>query len=359
MNPRLLPLLLCLLLGVPAWGASGLQSARERAQAARTEVRGLRGQQQSLRGELNGLAERIEALKAERQGRLTAGTELEAALQRSQELSGSLTGLAQSVAAAEGESERAHLALYSALSDELTRLRASWDGTADRAQREQLLESMRAVRAERDAVRAALPASRVPALDRAAPGGDDPEDLLQQADTLRDTEDKVRERLKALRGRITEVREERDLDRRMSDFLGEESMFDEQDRRMRLRLGSDRRLQVDRSERRGGGLFSPQEDTADDAPPPAMGGVEGTPSPTSPGEDRDPETPVVTPGVPAARASDARPQMEPVRAQDLAAGGPVDLATLEAEAAKLEALARELDGRASAMERRARELEAP
>lgn len=352
MNPRLLPLLLCLLLGVPAWGASGLQSARERAQAARTEVRNLRGQQQALRGELNGLAERIEALKAERQGRLTAGTDLEAALRRSQELSGSLTGLAQAVSAAEGESEKAHLALYTALSDELARLRTSWEGTADRAQRSKLLEDMRAVRTERDAVRAALPASRVPALDRAAPGGDDPEDLLQQADTLRDTEDKVRERLKALKGRITEVREERDLDRRMSDFLGEESMFDEQDRRMRLRLGSDKRLQVDRSERRGGGLFTSGDDAADG--PPAMGEAptEGAP-PTS--DDRDP---ILIPPAEPARATDRRPQVEAVRAQALAAGGPVDLASLEAEAAKLEALARELDGRASSLEKRARELEA-
>jgi hypothetical protein len=217
---------------------------------------------------------------------------------------------------------------------------------------------MRDLRTERDALRSALPASQVPALDRRE-SSDDPEDLLEQADVLRDSEDKVRQRLLALRGRITEVREERELDRRMSDFLGEESMFDEQDRRMRLRLGSDRRLQVDRSERRGGGLFSPQEDTVADGPPPAVGGVEGTPSPL-PGAGQDDETPVVPPPtLPTARASDRRPQVDSVRAQDLAAGGPVDLAALEAEAAKLEALARELDGRASAMERRARELEAP
>ncbi len=356
MNPRLSALLLCLLLGVPAWGASGLEAVRGRAQSARTEVRALRGQQQSLRDELNGLAARIEALKAERQGKLTAGTDLEAALRRSQELSGSLTGLAQSVAAAEGESERAHLALHTALSEELARLRAAWDGTTDRGQRAKLLESMRTVRAERDAVRAALPASSVPALDRAAPGGDDPEDLLEQADTLRDTEDKVRERLKALRGRITEVREERDLDRRMNDFLGEESMFDEQDRRLRLRVTGDR-VQVDRGTRPGVSTPTFSEDSAGapNQPPPAdtpgggeVGGI--------PGRD-GPLTEVPRTNSSPARASDRRPLVESVRAQALAAGGPVDLATLEAEAAKLEALARELDGRASTLERRAQELE--
>lgn len=353
MNPRLPALLLCLLLGVPAFGASGLDAVRGRAQTARTEVRSLRGQQQSLRQELNGLAERIEALKAERQGRLTAGTELEAALRRSQELSGSLTGLAQSVAAAEGESERAHLALHTALSEELTRLRSAWDATADRGQRAKLLEAMRTVRAEREAVRAALPASRVPALDGATSAGDDPEDLLEQADTLRDTEDKVRERLKALRGRITEVREERDLDRRMNDFLGEESMFDEQDRRLRVRLSGDR-VQVDRSSRNGSPTF--QEDSAGPSP------GTSTPPPEVNTPDNGVGTPVGTPRDPgqysgSARASDRRPQVESVRAQALAAGGPVDLAALEAEAAKLEALARELDGRASTLEHRAQELE--
>ena len=356
MTPRLLALLLCLLSGVPAWGASGLEAVRGRAQASRTEVRSLRGQQQALREELNGLAARIEALKAERKGQLTAGAELETALRRSQELSGSLTGLAQSVAAAEGESERAHLALHTALSEELARLRAAWDGTTDRAQRTKLLEAMRTVRAERDAVRAALPASRVPALDRAAPSGDDPEDLLEQADTLRDTEDKVRERLKALRGRITEVREERDLDRRMNDFLGEESMFDEQDRRLRVRLSGDR-VAVDRGTRRGG---SPafQEDSGGAAGDPPSAPAEGVPgggqAPGTESPSRDDAAPNSAP-----RASDRRPQVETARAQALAAGGPVDLTAMEAEAAKLEALARELDGRASTLERRAQELEKP
>lgn len=362
MTPRLPALLLCLLLGVPAWGASGLEAVRGKAQAARAEVRSLRGQQQALREELNGLAARIEALKAERQGRLTAGTDLETALRRSQELSGSLTGLAQSVAAAEGESERAHLALHTALSEELARLRAAWDGTTDRGLRAKLLESMRTVRAERDAVRAALPASRVPALDRAtASGGDDPEDLLEQADTLRDTEDKVRERLKALRGRITEVREERDLDRRMNDFLGEESMFDEQDRRLRLRL-SGSRVQVDR---RGGSPDNFQEGS----PPPASemphnddvggGPILNPPPAPSPNPGDTPRGPTSNPSPSTARASDRRPLVETSRAQALAAGGPVDLAAMEAEAARLETLARELDGRASSLERRAQELEKP
>ncbi|NTX09156.1 TetR family transcriptional regulator [Myxococcus sp. CA051A] len=355
MSPRPLALLLCLLCAVPVWAASGLEAARSRAQAARTEARSLRTQQQALRDELQGVAARIEALKAERKGRLTTGTELEAALRRSQELSGSLTGLAQSVSTAEGESERAHLALHQALSDELARLRGAWDQTADRGQRATLLEALRTTRTERDAVRAALPASRVPMMDKATAGGDDPEDLLEQADTLRDAEDKVRERLKSLRARITEVREEKDLDRRMSDFLGEESMFDEQDRRLRLRMRSGN-LRVAPSDR-GGGMFAGEADVSG-GPPPGEGtdtpGIPTTPQPGT-GTGRDPALPEPEP----ARATDRRPQVDGVRAQTLAAGGPVDLAAMEAEAKRLEALAHELDGRAGALEHRAQELATP
>ncbi|NOK15136.1 TetR family transcriptional regulator [Corallococcus exercitus] len=346
MMSRVLPLLLCLLVAAPAGATSGLEQARAKAQAARTEARTLRTRQQGLRDELNGLAARIEALKAQRQGKLTAGGELESALRRSQELSGELTGLAQSVSGADGEVERAHLALHGALSQELTRLRAAWDATTDRVERARLLEQMRSVRGEREAVRAALPASQVPALDGAA-RGDDPEDLLAQADALRDTQDKVRQRLAALKARITEVREERDLDRRMNDFLGEESMFDDQDRRLRLRTSGDRGLLVAPTQRGGSNGEVTAGDAMAESPDysgdPSVGGGTGTPAgglaPSG-----------------SATASDRRPQVDPVRAQALAAGGPEDLSSLEQEAARLESLARELDGRAGALERRAKTL---
>ncbi|WP_375756690.1 TetR family transcriptional regulator [Corallococcus exercitus] len=345
MMSRVLPLLLCLLVAAPAGATSGLEQTRAKAQAARTEARTLRTRQQGLRDELNGLAARIESLKAQRQGKLTAGDELESALRRSQELSGELTGLAQSVSGADGEVERAHLALHGALSQELTRLRAAWDATTDRAERARLVEQMRSVRGEREAVRAALPASQVPALDGSA-RGDDPEDLLAQADALRDTQDKVRQRLTALKARITEVREERDLDRRMNDFLGEESMFDDQDRRLRLRTAGDRGLLVAPTQRGGTGQVAVGEPMtemptySDDS---SGGGAGGTPA-----GGLAPAGSVI--------ASDRRPQVDPVRAQALAAGGPEDLSSLEQEAARLESLARELDGRAGALERRAKTL---
>lgn len=350
-------LLLCLLLSAPAWAGSELDGPRAEARAARTQVRELRERQQALRSELNTLAGRIESLKAEQQGRLVAGPELESALRRSQELSGQLTGLAQSLAGAESEAQQRNLALHTALSEELARVRAAWDGTSDREARAGLIARMRDLRAERDAVRAALPPSQVPALNPAE-ASDDPEDLLEQADALRDSEDKVRQRLQALRARITEVREERELDRRMSDFLGEDSIFDEQDRHMRLRRDTAQSaIRVEATPRSRGSLFpgSAQDVSFDGdglgagAPPPSESGPQ--PSPPGSGDVKAP-----TPYTPPARASDSRPQVGTQRAQTLASGELDNLRDLEAEAARLESFARELDSRADTLERRAREL---
>jgi hypothetical protein len=341
---RALPLLLCLVLGAPAWAASGLDVARAQAQTARAGVRSLRERQQTLRGELNGLASRIETLKAERQGKLTSSGELDQALRRSQELSGELTGLAQSVATAESESERAHMALHAALSEELTRVKAAWDAATGRPERAQLVSRMRELRTERDAVRAALPASKLPALSP-ADSSDDPEDLLEQADALRDSEDKVKQRLGALKARISELREERDLERRMNDFLGEEAMFDEQDRRMRLRLNSNQDVEVVQTPNtRGPPTF--QVGSPDLAPPSDPENGPALPVPTDEGVDL----------ASSLRATDHRPEVNPVRAQQLAAGDFNDLAALEAEAKQLESLAKDLASRAKALESRVHEL---
>ncbi|WP_224372234.1 TetR family transcriptional regulator [Hyalangium versicolor] len=341
-------LLLCLLTGAPAWAATGLEAARSLAQAARSGVRTLRERQQALRNELNGLASRIETLKASQQGKLTPSGELDQALRRSQELSGELTGLAQAVSTAEGDSERAHVALHSALSEELARVKAAWDSTSDRQERARLISRMRELRTERDAVRAALPASKVPALSP-ADTSDDPEDLLEQADALRDSEDKVKQRLGALKARIAELRDEKELERRMSDFLGEEAMFDEQDRRMRLRLNSDKAVEVERTPVRSGPGTTLYNDSNTPNAPSVM-----DPNPPPAGAPEEP--PTTTSAPPTARASDRRPEVNPLRAQDLAAGDFDDLNSLEAQAKQLESMAKDLDARARSIEKRVREL---
>src|SRR5687768_8821398 len=127
--PTALALMLCL--SLPAAAATRLEATREKATAARAVVQDVRARQMAQRKELNEVAARIEALKAERKGALTPGGELDGALKRSQELSGSLTSLAQSMAQAESDAQRENLALLEALSQELTRLRGEFDRQTD------------------------------------------------------------------------------------------------------------------------------------------------------------------------------------------------------------------------------------
>ncbi len=353
---RRFAVLLAVLLAAPALAlTAALEGARAGATAARERVSALRTQQMALRGELNAVASRIEQLKAARGGKVLRGSELEQALRRSQELSGTLTELAQSVAGAEGEAQKQHLALLAALSQELAELRARFDATADRSARGALLTRLRAVRQEREQVRAALPAAALPALEAERPT-DDPEDLLERADLLRDNEDKVRRELTALDARIREVREERELDRHLNDFIGEDQMFDESDRRARTRVPTPTGKGVSLAETPARGGFS--NDTT--------GAPSGAPTGPAP---LDPQSGSATPPVPGAPESSKSPDVPAAKTsptgQPLLGQGrdvklsPQDLDNLdvlELQKKRLLGLADELRKRAQQLEARAKDL---
>jgi hypothetical protein len=342
-------LLATLLLALPAEAATALDAARQQATSARARTQEVRTRQSGLRLELNRLAGKIEGLKAK--GSLVGGGELQASLRRSQEVSGLLAEAARELSAAEQDAEREHLALLEAVSAELRALRQSFDRAKSRPERVAITTRMASLRRERDQVRAALPAAKVPALtDR---GSEDPTELLEQADALRDAEDKVRGKVQALRGRIAELREERELDRRMDEFMGEEALFDDQDRRIRLRREERVTLKTEPQSPFTGaaetadqgmtvGTFSdpaPAERTS--APPP-----DSEPTPTA----RTTEISSVAEGV------DHRPQLGgPGRNRSSARGG--ELGALERELAELETMASQLNRRAQGLEQRARELD--
>jgi hypothetical protein len=359
-------LLAVLLLTLPAWGAGQLDTLRSSAKSARDQASAVRTEQMQKRQKLNQLSANIETLKAEAKGKLLPGGQLDAALKESQELSGALTSLAQTMSARESELESANLALLQALSAQLTSLRADFDRQTDRANRQKILAQFKQLRAEREQVRAALPAAKVPALE-ALRFSEDPTELLEQADAMRDNEDKVRRELKVLEARIAEAKSERELDGRVRQFLGEESLFDDQDRRLRVRRES------------------PQELAAGVAPPPSLGtaadnaesrttagnpesptGFNGSPAPvgaqTAGGGTNNKGTgtlPMDPPNVPAgtapkiANGTDSRPS---VGTQQIAGGDDDDLEELEVQRLKLQGLAGQLRARALDLEKKAAQL---
>jgi hypothetical protein len=342
---------LALAMATSAFGAGSLEAVRSAARAARDQVSQLRAAQLAQRNELSGLSQRIEQLKAAQKGALTAGSELDVALKHSQELSGVLSGLAQQVSSREVELEAANLALLDALTGELSRLRADFDRQGDRAVRRGLIDQMKKLRVEREALRATLPAAKLPQLDTLKPS-DDPEELLEQADLLRDNQEKLQKELKAVEARIAERKQEAELDRRVQRFMGEESMFDDQDRRLRVQRST---TFAGASTTNGAGAPSPSAPVGpDSAGSPSAGTLgafdtsRGSATPQQGGLDNSGG------GVRVISGSDARPQLGGAR--PVAEGDDDHLEDLEVERLKLRSLADELKQKADELERRANQL---
>jgi hypothetical protein len=229
------------------------------------------------------------------------------------------------------------------------------------AARQRIVAQMRALRAEREQTRVALPPSALPALE-SAKASEDPEDLLEQADALRDSEDKVRQRLRALEQRMAEVRDERDFDRRMNEFLGDESLFDEQDRRLRLRKPTSLRtapvFQADDKGAAAGAqaeAANPPVSTTVGAPTEATTHAPTSPTPVESGSN----TPnvAVTPGDIKGTAATKGGQPHLGSRTPASFGGVTDLKVLETEQKRLKALADSLKSRASQLESQAKELQ--
>lgn len=321
----------------PAWGANSLEALRTKSRDAREQVAALRSEQLKYRSELSTLSARIEKLKAASVGKLLRNSELDAALKRSQELSSVLSELSMHSASKESVLETANLALLEGLSTALISVRSDFDNERDRTVRRGLIEQLRELRVERDALRQTLPASILPALDPVKPS-EDPEELLEQADLLRDNEEKLRREMKSLEVRIAERKEEAELDRRVQRFVGEDSMFDDSDRRLRARQtvsASKTTANAPRGDVAAGPLpVSTSQDSA-----PQAGAGEST--------DFDSNPPRVVTG------SDARVQVGAPRA---IWGTDSELSELEREKSRLEGLASQLKKQADQLQQRASQL---
>lgn len=335
---RLLSYLLALALsltGARTALAATAAEVRAQAQKSREQSQSIRAQQSQLRGELNAVATRIEVLKAQQPARILPGGELPGLLRRSQELSDSLTELAAALARSEAEVEAASTALADTLSQEMDLARAAFDRTQDRDERRALLDRLRALRRERDQVRAGLSAAALPSLKAEDGSNDDPEDLLEQSDALRDTQDKVAARLRTLDRRLGELRQERELDRRMGEFLDEDQAFDEKSRRFRSGPGEQVRGPF-------GGPTAEATPTFFSSPPPDSDATFG---------DRG----FVSSPRSTAPAGDGTPQVG-IKDSVTAGRGEDELTTLTRQRAQLEAMAAELGKKADALEQKAKEL---
>ncbi len=317
-----LALLLPLLLIAPlASGADAVAEARTRVQEAQERASDLRRQQLSLSGRIGALSEEIATLKA---GRSRAeASRLDAALKEHQAHSTTLGDVTRALNQNERTLTEARSLLLNELAGALVQLRSRHDRTGDRDARGRLLDQMRALRNESARVRSQLPPALMPTLPPELARGDDPEDLLAQADVLRDNADRLAQRLAELRTRLKQARAEADLSRRVDDFMGESSLFDEQDRRHPFSLSSTR-------------VESSGNSPSPDAPPAGPSTHFNQFSTSGKGSF---ETSALT-----GRAAGPGPE----------AGADLGIGQLEQLEAQLTARAREYAERAAALERRAR-----
>ena len=302
-----------------ALGKTELDSLRQSAVEARQRVAELRAGQSALQKQLDDLAPRIESLK--QQSGVVPGGELKEQLRRSQDLSSQLTAIAQALASAEVESQRRDSELLAGLSAELQRLETAWDQSGSRQKRALLMVQVQALREEREKLRSSKPLRDSPSVQPSRVS-EEPEDLRRQLDSLRDSEDKVKQQLSAVESRISEVRDERALDRRMNEFLREQSLFDEQDRSYRL---------------------TPDQTGSQGAPTAGF----------SPGGPRDSPNP----NPPSTRPAEKPPQVGDGRRAAAPTGDTLE--SLESQRDKLRALAQQLHEKAQLLEQRARSKEQP
>jgi uncharacterized coiled-coil DUF342 family protein len=208
--------------------AAGLPQLRSDLATADARVAAVRSERTGLQRSLDELAQQIAVAKNKKASGLFGDAELDSLLKRSQELSGKVTDALRTENEAESLLRGDQAKLVTEIDQELGRMRARWDAAKSRDERQALVGQLKALKAERDTLRRSMPATLVPAVVERP--SDDPEELLERADALLDGEDKLRREQQALDKRIAELRSERDVERRMSEYLGEDALFDEQAR---------------------------------------------------------------------------------------------------------------------------------
>src|SRR5260370_1570166 len=216
----------------PGLGTSSLDALRAASEHSFQQLSKLRAEETITRGQLDAVAAQITQSKGQTKDKLLPGRQLQNLLRRSQELSNKLTDLATAIATQESDLQRRNTLLLDALTQEIARVRHDWEISKGRDDRSDLVRAMRSLRSEQQRIRGTLPATTLPTF-AGATASDDPEDLLEQADTLRDSADKVRRQLQTLNAQIADAREQRDLERRMGEFSADQSIFDEHDRPFR------------------------------------------------------------------------------------------------------------------------------
>ena len=181
------------------------------------------------------LASQIKDIKENMDNSVLPNFSLESKLRKSQELSKTLTLLNRELQALK-KAKRQRLQQLDTAYTHLVDYIAKSAKTAPSDQRGQLIKLLAKARKERAAIRAQLSSDTGPVepekdLDeKELLASDDPEELSERADAIRDEQDKLRKELALLDKRLRQLADEARLDREMKDFVGDQDIFNENSR---------------------------------------------------------------------------------------------------------------------------------
>ncbi len=199
----------------------------ERIEDARMEVQ---TQRDAMARRHEQMASEIKRLKSSSDsGDLLPDFRLQKLLRRSQELSASLTLLNRELEALK-QSRNDRLEQLVLAYDKLVEQTARQVRSVEGQRRIDLLGVLASARKEREAVRRLLmPGAQAPrAMDADwLLASEDPEELSERADAVRDEQDRLRRDLARLDRRIAELKSDRRLDQEMHDFITDQEIFNE------------------------------------------------------------------------------------------------------------------------------------
>ncbi len=182
------------------------------------------------------LAVQIKEIKESMGDSVLPNFPLEAKLRKSHDLANTLTLLNRELDALE-RARKSKLEKLEKVYDELVEQTAKIVRTASEGKKQQLVRFLARARSERQAVRAQL-SSLDDSSFRTSHGlnekdllaSDDPDELSERADAVRDEQDKLRKELAFVDKRIKELADEARLDREMREFVGDHDIFNEDSR---------------------------------------------------------------------------------------------------------------------------------
>jgi hypothetical protein len=208
-----------------------LPALRADRQAAVQSVVGLDEKIQLQQAELDRVAQQIDSLKREGPSGPFVPGELDDALRKSQVVANQLETLRTARSKESDRLTSANAALYHGLEQEIGEERSQAGAADDLSRRSALLESLKQLESERAQLAPQLSSS--PELRLSGKPTDDPRELHERADALRDRADRLAHELATVNSRIQELRDEQDLDHELKTLSKDQGLFDEGDQRVR------------------------------------------------------------------------------------------------------------------------------